>query len=42
MPINRKKMNALKKEYGAQKGERMYYMMEQKAKKKKKAVKKRK
>lgn len=33
MPINRKKMTAMKKEYGAKKGERVYYAMEQQAKK---------
>ena len=35
MPINKKKMAALKKEYGPQKGEEIYYKMEQKKKKKK-------
>jgi len=34
MPINRKKMQALKKEYGAKKGKNIYYALEQKAKKK--------
>ncbi len=32
MPVNRKKMKALKKEYGAKKGEDIYYAMENKAK----------
>ncbi len=36
MPINRKKMAALKKKYGAKKGERIYYALEMKAKKKRK------
>ncbi len=31
MPINRSKMKALKKEYGAKKGEDVYYAMENKA-----------
>jgi hypothetical protein len=35
MPVNQKKMAALKAEYGEEKGERVYYAMEQKAKKKK-------
>ena len=35
MPINKKKMAALKKEYGVEKGKRIYYALEQKAKKKK-------
>jgi hypothetical protein len=39
MPINRKKMAALKKEYGEKKGKNVYYALEQKAKKKKKAKK---
>lgn len=34
MPINEKKMKALKKEYGAKKGKQVYYALEQKAKKK--------
>ena len=34
MPINRKKMVALKKQYGAKKGEEVYYAQETKAKKK--------
>lgn len=29
MPVNRKKMNALKKHYGDDKGERIYYAEEQ-------------
>lgn len=36
MPINRKKMAALKKEYGKEKGKNVYYALEQKAKKEKK------
>lgn len=36
MPVNKKKMKALKKEYGAKKGEDVYYALENKAKKKKK------
>lgn len=32
MPVNRKKMKALKKEYGAKKGEEIYYRMENKEK----------
>jgi len=39
MPVNKKKMAALKKEYGAEKGERVYYAMENKAKHKKKKKK---
>jgi len=39
MPVNRKKMAALKKEYGEKKGKDVYYALEQKAKKKKKAKK---
>ena len=31
-PVNRKKMAALKKEYGKKKGEDVYYAMENKAK----------
>lgn len=34
MPVNRKKMKALKEEYGAEKGENIYYAMENKAMKK--------
>lgn len=34
MPINKKKMSALRKEYGKAKGTRIYYMMENKEKKK--------
>ena len=37
MPINQKKMKALKKEYGAKKGKDVYYALEQKAKQKKKS-----
>lgn len=40
MPVNQKKMNALKKEYGAKKGEEVYYAMENKAKQKAKRKKK--
>lgn len=36
MPVNRKKMAALKEQYGAEKGERIYYALEQKEKKRKK------
>ena len=36
MPINKKKMAALKKEYGKKKGESVYYAMENKNKKHKK------
>lgn len=32
MPVNRKKMAALKKQYGTKKGEDVYYAMENKAK----------
>lgn len=39
MPIKRKMMAALKKEYGAEKGKNIYYALEQKAKKKKKKKK---
>jgi len=39
MPINKKKMTALKKEYGAAKGKNIYYALEQKAKTKKKKAK---
>ena len=34
MPIIKKKMTALKKEYGAKKGKDIYYALENKAKKK--------
>lgn len=34
MPLNKKKMAALKKEYGAKKGKNIYYALEKKAKKK--------
>jgi hypothetical protein len=40
MPINRKKMNALVKEYGKKKGEDIYYALEQKQKQKNKKHKK--
>jgi len=36
MPINVKKMKALKKEYGSKKGENIYYAMEMKKKRKSK------
>jgi hypothetical protein len=36
MPVNEKKMKALKKEYGTKKGKDVYYAMENKAKAKKK------
>lgn len=36
MPINRKKMKNLKKEYGKKKGEQIYYALENKKKSKKK------
>lgn len=36
MPINKKKMNALRKEYGFKKGEDVYYALESKEKKKRK------
>jgi len=36
MPINAKKMKALKKEYGTKKWENVYYALENKKKKKKK------
>lgn len=42
MPVNKNKMAALKKEYGAKKGEDVYYAMENKAKHKKKSKSKRK
>lgn len=35
MPVNKKKMAALKKQYGAKKGKEVYYALEKKAKKKK-------
>lgn len=34
MPVNKKKMKALKEEYGKKKGENVYYAMENKDKKK--------
>lgn len=40
MPLNQKKMKALKKEYGAKKGKDVYYSLENKAKQKKKSKKK--
>jgi len=36
MPVNKSLMAKLKKKYGSEKGERIYYAMEQKAKSKKK------
>src|SRR6056300_2078741 len=33
MPVNKDKMKAMKKEYGSEKGERVYYAMENKEKK---------
>lgn len=36
MPVNKKKMAALKKEYGKEKGKSVYYALENKVKKKKK------
>ena len=36
MPVNQKKMKALKKEYGSKKGENIYYALENKAKHKRK------
>lgn len=36
MPVNRKRMAALKKQYGATKGEQVYYALETQAKKHKK------
>lgn len=35
MPVNKKKMDALKKEYGAKKGKEIYYKLENKEKGKK-------
>lgn len=32
MPVQKKKMKALKEEYGSKKGEEVYYAMENKAK----------
>ena len=40
MPINQKKMAALKKQYGPEAGERIYYAMETKEKKKRKTKRK--
>jgi len=40
MPVNKKKMASLKKQYGAKRGEDIYYAMENKAKKKKARKKK--
>lgn len=39
MPVIRKKMKAMKKTYGAKKGERVYYATEQKEKSAKKRKK---
>lgn len=41
MPVNRKKLLALKKEYGEKKGKDIYYALENKAKKIHKKSKKR-
>lgn len=40
MPVNKKKMASLKKQYGAKKGEDVYYAMEAQSKKKKSTRKK--
>lgn len=42
MPVNRKKMAALKKQYGDEEGERIYYALEQKEKNRKKGKRKKK
>lgn len=42
MPINKKKMSNLKKEYGEKKGESIYYALENKDKSKKKTSSKKK
>lgn len=39
MPVNRKEMNSLKKQYGAKKGEKIYYALENKKKQKPKKSK---
>lgn len=39
MPVNRKKMDALKKQYGARKAKDVYYALENKAKASKKKKK---
>lgn len=39
MPVNKKKMAAMQKEYGAKKGESVYYAVENKQKTKKKKKK---
>lgn len=39
MPINVKKMKALKSQYGSEKGKEVYYALEQKAKTKRKKQK---
>lgn len=36
MPVNQKKMKAMKKEYGSKKGKQVYYALEQKQKSKQK------
>lgn len=41
MPVNRKKMRALQKEYGAKRGKDIYYAIEQKAKSKRTKSRKR-
>lgn len=40
MPVNKKKMAAMKKEYGAAKGKKIYYAVENKQKAKEKKGKK--
>jgi len=42
MPVNRKKMRNLKAEYGSERGERIYYAMENQAKHKHKKKRKKK
>lgn len=39
MPVNKKKMAAMKKEYGSKRGEEVYYAMENKQKHSKKKKK---
>ena len=36
MPVNQKKMKALKKEYGEEEGKKIYYKLENKEKKRRK------
>lgn len=38
MPVNREMMDRMVKEYGAEKGKRVYYAMEMKRRKKKKGM----